>query len=196
MQEIITKRFKESVESKQALLDNKELTVLMSEIAQKMIHALRNGNKIMFCGNGGSAVDAMHLAAELSGRYYFDRKPLNAEALSADNAFLTAVANDYGYEKVFSRLLTAKGKSGDILVGLSTSGNSQNVVNVFEYARSQDILTVGFTGQNTCKMDLLSDYLFKAPSADTPRIQECHMLVGHILCELVEIDFLKDTLIA
>jgi D-sedoheptulose 7-phosphate isomerase len=196
MQEIITKRFKESVESKQALLDNKELTVLMSEIAQKMIHALRNGNKIMFCGNGGSAVDAMHLAAELSGRYYFDRKPLNAEALSADNAFLTAVANDYGYEKVFSRLLTAKGKSGDILVGLSTSGNSQNVVNAFEYARSQDILTVGFTGQNTCKMDLLSDYLFKAPSADTPRIQECHMLVGHILCELVEIDFLKDTLIA
>jgi D-sedoheptulose 7-phosphate isomerase len=196
MQEIITKRFKESVESKQALLDNMELTVLMSEIAQKMIHALRNGNKIMFCGNGGSAVDAMHLAAELSGRYYFDRKPLNAEALSADNAFLTAVANDYGYEKVFSRLLTAKGKSGDILVGLSTSGNSQNVVNAFEYARSQDILTVGFTGQNTCKMDLLSDYLFKAPSADTPRIQECHMLVGHILCELVEIDFLKDTLIA
>jgi len=196
MQEIITIRFKESVESKQALLDNKELTVLMSEIAQKMIHALRNGNKIMFCGNGGSAVDAMHLAAELSGRYYFDRKPLNAEALSADNAFLTAVANDYGYEKVFSRLLTAKGKSGDILVGLSTSGNSQNVVNAFEYARSQDILTVGFTGQNTCKMDLLSDYLFKAPSADTPRIQECHMLVGHILCELVEIDFLKDTLIA
>jgi len=196
MQEIITKRFKESVESKQALLDNEELTVLMSEIAQKMIHALRNGNKIMFCGNGGSAVDAMHLAAELSGRYYFDRKPLNAEALSADNAFLTAVANDYGYEKVFSRLLTAKGKSGDILVGLSTSGNSQNVVNAFEYARSQDILTVGFTGQNTCKMDLLSDYLFKAPSADTPRIQECHMLVGHILCELVEIDFLKDTLIA
>jgi D-sedoheptulose 7-phosphate isomerase len=168
----------------------------MSEITQKMIQALRNGNKIMFCGNGGSAVDAMHLAAELSGRYYFDRKPLNAEALSADNAFLTAVANDYGYEKVFSRLLTAKGKSGDILVGLSTSGNSQNVVNAFEYARSQDILTVGFTGQNTCKMDLLSDYLFKAPSADTPRIQECHMLVGHILCELVEIDFLKDTLIA
>lgn len=196
MQEIITKRFKESVESKQALLNNKELSVLMSEIAQKMINALRNGNKIMFCGNGGSAVDAMHLAAELSGRYYFDRKPLNAEALSADNAFLTAVANDYGYEKVFSRLLTAKGKAGDILVGLSTSGNSQNVVNAFEYARSQDILTVGFTGQNTCKMDPLSDYLFKAPSADTPRIQECHMLVGHILCELVEIDFLKDTLIA
>lgn len=108
MQEIITKRFKESVESKQALLNNTGLTILMSEMAQRMIAALRNGNKIMFCGNGGSAVDAMHLAAELSGRYYFDRKPLNAEALSADNAFLTAVANDYGYEKVFSRLLTAK----------------------------------------------------------------------------------------
>ncbi|MEY3323221.1 MAG: hypothetical protein RLZZ417_2804 [Bacteroidota bacterium] len=196
MQEIITKRFKESVETKQALLNNPELAVLMSEIARKMIQTLRNGNKIMFCGNGGSAVDAMHLAAELSGRYYFDRKPLNAEALSADNAFLTAVANDYGYEKVFSRLLTAKGKEGDILVGLSTSGNSQNVLNAFEYARSQNILTIGFTGQNSCKMDPLSDYLFKAPSSDTPRIQECHMLVGHILCELVEIDFLKDTLIA
>jgi D-sedoheptulose 7-phosphate isomerase len=148
MQEIITKRFKESVESKQALLNNTTLTILMSEMAQRMISALRNGNKIMFCGNGGSAVDAMHLAAELSGRYYFDRKPLNAEALSADNAFLTAVANDYGYEKVFSRLLTAKGKPGDILVGLSTSGNSQNVINAFEYARENDIITIGFTGQN------------------------------------------------
>lgn len=196
MQEIITKRFKESVETKQALLNNPELAVLMSEIARKMIHALRSGNKIMFCGNGGSAVDAMHLAAELSGRYYFDRKPLNAEALSADNAFLTAVANDYGYENVFSRLLTAKGKEGDILVGLSTSGNSQNVINAFEYARNRNIITIGFTGQNSCKMDSLSDFLFKAPSSDTPRIQECHMLVGHILCELVEIDFLNDTLIA
>ena len=196
MQEIITKRFKESVESKQALLNNTGLTILMSEMAQRMIAALRNGNKIMFCGNGGSAVDAMHLAAELSGRYYFDRKPLNAEALSADNAFLTAVANDYGYEKVFSRLLTAKGKPGDILVGLSTSGNSQNVIKAFEYAKENDIITMGFTGQNTCKMDPFSDYLFKAPSTDTPRIQECHMLVGHILCELVEIDFLRDTAIA
>lgn len=196
MQEIITKRFKESVESKQALLNNTALTLLMSEMAQGMITALRNGHKIMFCGNGGSAVDAMHLAAELSGRYYFDRKPLNAEALSADNAFLTAVANDYGYEKVFSRLLTAKGKPGDILLGLSTSGNSQNVINAFEYAKENDIITIGFTGQNTCKMDPLSDYLFKAPSADTPRIQECHMLVGHILCELVEIDFLRDNDIA
>lgn len=195
MLEIITKRFKESLESKQALLDNEELTFLMSEIAEKMIQALRKGNKIMFCGNGGSAVDAMHLAAELSGRYYFDRKPLNAEALSADNAFLTAVANDYGYEQVFSRLLQAKGKAGDILVGLSTSGNSQNVVNAFEFARKQDILTIGFTGKKTGNMDELSDYLFKAPSADTPRIQECHMLVGHILCELVERDFLQDTLI-
>lgn len=196
MQEIITKRFKESVESKQALLNNTALTLLMSEMAQGMITALRNGHKIMFCGNGGSAVDAMHLAAELSGRYYFDRKPLNAEALSADNAFLTAVANDYGYEKVFSRLLTAKGKPGDILLGLSTSGNSQNVIKAFEYARENNIITIGFTGQNTCKMDPLSDYLFKAPSADTPRIQECHMLVGHILCELVEIDFLRDNDIA
>jgi D-sedoheptulose 7-phosphate isomerase len=196
MQEIITKRLKESVESKQALLDNQALTGLMSDIAQKMIAALRHGNKIMFCGNGGSAVDAMHLAAELSGRYYFDRKPLNAEALSADNAFLTAVANDYGYEKVFSRLLRAKGNPGDILVGLSTSGNSQNVIHAFEQARKQDIITVGFTGQKSCAMDALSDYLFKAPSIDTPRIQECHMLVGHILCELVEIDFLKDAEIA
>ena len=112
MQEIITKRFKESVESKQALLNNTELTILMSEMAQRMIAALRNGNKIMFCGNGGSAVDAMHLAAELSGRYYFDRKPLNAEALSADNAFLTAVANDYGYDVVYARLIDGIGNAG------------------------------------------------------------------------------------
>lgn len=192
MQEIIKKRFKEAIESKQALLDNPTLAALMDEIASKMITALRAGNKIMFCGNGGSAVDAMHLAAELSGRYYFDRKPLNAEALSADNAFLTAVANDYGYEKVFSRLLTAKGNKGDILIGLSTSGNSQNVINAFEYAKEQNIITIGFTGENPCKMDAISDYLFKAPSTDTPRIQECHMLVGHILCELVEMDFLKE----
>jgi len=191
MQEIIIRRMRESLASKQAMLADGATITLLASMATMMIEALRRGHRIMFCGNGGSAVDAMHLAAELSGRYYFDRRPLDAEALSADNAFLTAVANDYGYEMVFARLLGARGRQGDVLVGLSTSGNSANVVRAFEKARERGIVTMGFTGANACKMDALSDYLFKAPSADTPRIQECQMLAGHIICELVEAAFLQ-----
>jgi D-sedoheptulose 7-phosphate isomerase len=185
----ISDRIEESIQSKKALLNDDTLN-LVEAISKICIKTLENGNKILFCGNGGSAVDSMHLAAELSGRYYVDREPLHADALSADNAFITAVANDYGYEYIFSRLLKAKGKSGDVLFGLSTSGNSKNIVNAFEEAKKLGITSIGFTGLNPCKMDAISDLLFKAPSADTPRIQECHMLIGHIICELIENHFI------
>jgi len=186
----ISNRINESIQSKQALLNDATFD-LVEQIAKTCIDALEKGNKILFCGNGGSAVDSMHLAAELSGRYYVDREPLNADALSADNAFITAVANDYGYEYIFSRLLKAKGKSGDVLFGLSTSGNSKNILNAFEEAKNLGVTTIGFTGSNPCKMDDSSQLLFKAPSADTPRIQECHMLIGHIVCELIEYHFIS-----
>jgi D-sedoheptulose 7-phosphate isomerase len=187
---IIAQRIQESITSKNQLLASQEAIALIETIANTCIEALKNGHKLMFCGNGGSAVDSMHIAAELSGRYYKDRKPLDAEALSADNAFITAVANDYGYQHIFSRLVTGKGKKGDILFGLSTSGNSENVVEAFKVARQLGVITIGFTGSKPCKMDDLSDYLFKTFTHDTPRIQEMHMLAGHIICELVENAFL------
>jgi D-sedoheptulose 7-phosphate isomerase len=188
--ELISQRIQEALEVKTSLLTDDQIIAKTNDIASLCITALKNGNKIMYCGNGGSAVDSMHLAAELTGRYYKDRAPLNAEALSADNAFITAVGNDYGFENIFSRMIAGKGKKGDVLMGLSTSGNSANVVKAFEKCREMGIITIGFTGASTCKMDELSDVLIKVPSADTPRIQEGHMLLGHIICEIVENAFL------
>lgn len=187
---IIKKRFEESIATKQAVLNDESLLLKIEEIANCCITALRNGGKIIFCGNGGSAVDSMHLAAELSGRYYADRPPLNAESLSADNAFLTAVANDYGYEFVFSRLLKAKGKKGDVLIGMSTSGNSKNIIEAFKVAKDLGVTSIGWTGSKPCLMDDC-DMLLKVPSSDTPRIQETQMLIGHIICELIEKHFIE-----
>lgn len=189
MDELIKERIAQSIEAKTRILENATLLNTTKQVAELCIEALKNGNKIMFCGNGGSAVDSMHLAAELTGRYYRDRAPLNAEALSADNAFITAVGNDYGYEFIYSRMVRGKGKKGDVLFGLSTSGNSANVVEAFKVCREMGIITVGLTGEKSCKMDELSDYLMKMPSIDTPRIQECHMLLGHTICEMVELAF-------
>jgi D-sedoheptulose 7-phosphate isomerase len=190
MQSIIQQRIQESIDAKSAILSHPALIETTEQIARVCIAALKAGNKIMFCGNGGSAVDSMHLAAELTGRYYSDRMPLNAEALSADNAFITAVGNDYGFEFIYSRMVKGKGKRGDILFGLSTSGNSANVVEAFKVCREMGITTIGLTSERPCEMDALSDISFKAPSSDTPRIQECHMLIGHIVCELVEKAFM------
>jgi D-sedoheptulose 7-phosphate isomerase len=191
--DLIKQRFQESIATKQLAMNDLTLMAKVQEIAELGIHALRNGGKIIFCGNGGSAVDSMHLAAELSGRYYIDRPPLNAESLSADNAFITAVANDYGYEFVFSRLLKAKGKKGDVLIGMSTSGNSKNVVEAFKVARELGVTSVGWTGSKPCLMDNC-DVLLKVPSADTPRIQETQMLIGHIICEMIEKHFIEKPL--
>lgn len=191
--ELIKTRFEESIATKQKTLEDASLMSKVEEIADLCIQSLRNGGKIIFCGNGGSAVDSMHLAAELSGRYYVDRPPLNAESLSADNAFITAVANDYGYEYIFSRLLKAKGKKGDILIGMSTSGNSKNIVEAFAVAKELGVKSVGWTGAKPCLMDGC-DVLLKVPSTDTPRIQETQMLIGHIICEIIEKDFVENPL--
>lgn len=193
MLHLIQSRIQESIDVKIMALQDTNLLNKVNEISDLCISALKSGNKIIFCGNGGSAVDSMHLAAELSGRYYVDRPPLNAESMSADNAFITAVANDYGYEFIFSRLLKAKAKKGDILIGMSTSGNSKNIVNAFAEAKNLGVISIGWTGAKTCAMDA-ADVLMKIPSEDTPRIQEVQMLLGHIICELIEKYFIENPL--
>lgn len=176
----------QAVAIKSRLLEDEALLRSLQEATDKMCQALQLGHKILFCGNGGSAADAQHLAAELSGRFYYDRPPLNAEALHVNSSYLTAVANDYGYEETFSRLMLAKGRPGDVLVGLSTSGNSPNVVKAMQTAQQQNIMTLGFTGQGGGAMKAFCDYLIAVPTEDTPRVQECHLLLGHIFCERIE----------
>ena len=167
-------------------MKNDAMIELIESIAADMVSALKKGNRIYFCGNGGSAADAQHLAAEFSGRFYIDRDALPAEALHCNTSYLTAVANDYSYDVIYARLIKGMGQPGDFLVGLSTSGNSANIVKAFEVAREKGIKTVGFTGESGGKMKELSDYLVNVPSKDTPRIQEAHIMVGHIICQLVE----------
>lgn len=186
MQNKIRQIISASAEVKQEILKNDAMIELIENIAADMVSALKNGNRIYFCGNGGSAADAQHLAAEFSGRFYIDRDALPAEALHCNTSYLTAVANDYSYDVIYARLIKGMGQPGDFLVGLSTSGNSANIVKAFEVAREKGIKTVGFTGESGGKMKELSDYLVNVPSNDTPRIQEAHIMVGHIICQLVE----------
>ncbi len=178
--------FKQSINLKNAILSNKKFLSLISEIVDKIVLSLQSGGKVLLCGNGGSAADAQHIAAELSGKFYFDRPPLPAEALHVNTSFLTAVANDYSYEQVFSRMLKAIGKENDILIAISTSGNSINIINALKTAKEIKMLTIGLTGSTGGKMKELCDYIITVPSEDTPRIQEIHILIGHILCELIE----------
>ena len=182
---------KSSVEVKQNLLADEKLLKTIIDITDAWCNSLQNGGRILFCGNGGSAADAQHIAAELSGRFYFDREPLDAEALHVNSSYLTAVANDYSYDEVYSRMVRAKGKNGDVLVGISTSGNSSNVIKAMEQAKKQGMLVVAMTGEKGGKMRECCDYLINVPSNDTPRIQECHIMVGHILCELTEEQLFK-----
>ncbi len=175
-----------SIEVKKAFLADDILVDQLHRIAATMVSCLQAGNKVLWCGNGGSAADAQHLAAELSGRFYSDRAPLYSEALHVNTSFVTAVANDYSYDVIYSRMLQGCGRAGDVLVGISTSGNSGNVVKAFEVARERNIVTVGFTGNTGGKMKELCDYLINIPSNDTPRVQESHILAGHIICQLVE----------
>lgn len=180
-----------SIQVKQQLLESEELLQMMEEVTDKTVAALRNGKKLYFCGNGGSAADAQHLAAEFTGRFYTDRRALPAEALHCNTSYLTAVANDYSYDVVYSRLVEGIMNEGDILFGLSTSGNSANIVKAFESAKANKVLTVGFTGMSGGIMKGISDYCFNVPSADTPRIQESHILIGHIICQLTEERYFK-----
>lgn len=177
---------KASISVKEQVLQNEELLATVSKTAEAIVAALANGNRVYFCGNGGSAADAQHLAAEFSGRFYTDRKALPAEALHCNTSYMTAVANDYSYDVVYARLIDGIGQPGDILVGLSTSGNSANIVKAFEVARGKGIVTVGFTGLSGGLMKELSNYFINVPSLDTPRIQESHIMLGHIICQLVE----------
>jgi D-sedoheptulose 7-phosphate isomerase len=177
---------KESITLKQQLLADTQLLSVMNGCIEVISTAFRGGNKVLFCGNGGSAADAQHLAAEFSGRFYADREALPAEALHCNTSYLTAVANDYSYDAIYSRLIQGIGHNGDVLIGLSTSGNSTNMLKAFETAKAKSMITIGFTGAGGGKMQPLCDYLIAIPSTDTPRIQECHMLIGHIICQLVE----------
>src|SRR5580765_4822294 len=174
----------------QLLADDKILQTVM-ECVNVIVNAFEKGNKVLFCGNGGSAADAQHLAAEFSGRFYIDRDALPAEALHCNTSYLTAVANDYSYDVVYARLIKGIAQKGDILVGLSTSGNSVNILKAFEVAKAKGVITVAFTGETGGTMKAFSDYLINVPSKDTPRIQESHILLGHIICQLVEEEYFK-----
>jgi D-sedoheptulose 7-phosphate isomerase len=175
-----------SILVKQQLLDDDIMQQKIAEAVVVITIAFNNGKKVLFCGNGGSAADAQHLAAEFSGRFYMNRKALPSEALHCNTSYLTAVANDYSYDAIYARLIEGIGNGGDILVGLSTSGNSANIVKAFETAREKGMITIGLTGATGGQMKPYSDLLLNVPSTDTPRIQESHILIGHIICQLVE----------
>jgi D-sedoheptulose 7-phosphate isomerase len=179
----------ESLAVKNQVLQDQRLLGVVGDIITLIVQRFREGKHLYFCGNGGSAADAQHLAAEFSGRFYINRDALPSEALHCNTSYLTAVANDFSYDVIYSRLIKGIGKPGDILVGMSTSGNSTNIVKAFETAREKGITTIGMTGEGGGKLKELSDYLIDIPSRNTPRIQEAHMLLGHIICQLVEEQF-------
>ena len=184
------KLLKSRLESHNALINqvltDKSLLETLNRAATVIENCFRAGNKVYFCGNGGSAADAQHLAAEFSGKYMINRDCLPAEALHCNTSYLTAVSNDFNYEIVYSRLISGIGRKGDVMIGLSTSGNSANIVKAFEVCRAKGITTVAFTGKGGGTMAPLADLLLAIPSAETPRIQEAHITLGHLLCELVE----------
>ena len=186
MQENIINLINESVRTFTNISKDQHQVVLIENITNTILNAFKSDNKLLLCGNGGSAADAQHIAAELSGRFEIDRKPLNAEALHVNSSFVTAVANDYGYEEIYSRMVEAIGKNGDILLALSTSGNSKNIIRAIEKANSLGLITIGFSGNDGGAMQNLCKYNLIIPSDNTARIQEAHILVGHIICKLIE----------
>jgi len=183
---IIQKRLLESVEVKKRIAENPIIIEQIMSVTNKIIDCFKSEGSVYFCGNGGSAADAQHLAAELSGRFYFDRQPLSSDALHCNTSFLTAVANDYSFDETYARLIKGIGKRGDLLVGLSTSGNSRNVVRAFEQCKDMGIYTVALTGQAGGILKDIADVCICVPSDDTPRIQESHITIGHIMCEIIE----------
>lgn len=187
MKNYIKDQIKKSYETKQAIYENDVLLEKIVQVAQACVAIYKNGtNKTILAGNGGSAADAQHIAAELVGRYGFDRPSLPSLALTTDTSNLTAIGNDYGYDKVFSRQLEGMGQSGDLFIGISTSGNSQNIINAFEVAKQKGIITVALVGRDGGMMAKMADMAIVVPSESTPRIQESHILIGHILCDIIE----------
>jgi D-sedoheptulose 7-phosphate isomerase len=175
-----------SVDTKLQLLGDAQLLSRIDDARDAVVRCFAAGGKVLFCGNGGSAADAQHLAAEFSGRFYTDRDPLPSEALHCNSSYMTAVANDYGYDVVYSRIIKGTGRKGDVLISLSTSGNSVNIIKAMEQARAMGMTNIALTGSTGGKMKDLADILLNMPSTDTPRIQECHITVGHIICQLAE----------
>lgn len=182
----IKKHISDSIDTKNQIKDNIVFHDIIIDIVEKIVFCYKSGGKVLFCGNGGSAADAQHLSAELSGRFKKDRKPLHSDALHVNTSYLTAVANDYSYDEVYSRLVEAQGRSGDILVAISTSGTSTNVLNAVEMAKSLDMVTVCFTGHLGKPLSTICDFVLNVPSEDTAVIQESHIMIGHIICDLVE----------
>ena len=186
MQKQISDILNDSFNNLQKIINDKGLTAEIEIVTTKIIQAFKDGNKLLLCGNGGSASDAQHIAAELSGRFIKERKPLYAEALHVNSSYMTAVSNDYGFESTYSRMLEAIGEKGDVLIALSTSGNSENVVNATKMANSLGMLTVGMSGATGGKIKELCQHNIIIPSSNTARIQEAHIIVGHIFCQIIE----------
>lgn len=186
MIERIKQAIENSIKVKNEILNDDSLLNKIIEAVNIITTSYKQGGKVYFCGNGGSAADCQHLAAELSGRFYYDREPLYAEALHVNTSYLTAVANDYSYDMIYQRMVQAAGQKGDVLVGISTSGNSKNVVLAMKKAKELGMKTIGLTGDKGGEMKNISDILLNVPSSDTPRIQEAHIMIGHIICELIE----------
>ena len=186
MKSRIKKCISSSVDNYTRILNDKNLQENIEKIIMLGVKAFKADKKMLFCGNGGSASDAQHIAAELSGRFYTNRPPLYAEALHVNSSYITAVANDFGYDETYARMLEACGRKGDILVGISTSGNSSNVLKALKKANDLELTTIGFTGNKGGEMNTVCDIMIKIPSDDIPRIQEGHILVGHIICQIIE----------
>ncbi len=190
--ETVINQIRDSIQTKKALLSNENIIDLIDEAAQLVIEAYRNKKKTLLAGNGGSAADAQHIAGEFVSRFYFDRPGLASIALTTDTSILTAIGNDYGYDKLFARQVQAHGVKGDIFIGISTSGNSKNVVEALKMAKDKELLTIGLTGEKHGSMDEFCDICIKVPSSETPRIQECHILIGHIICCIVEENIFRE----
>lgn len=182
----IEKYIEASIETKQKILNDKNIIETINQAANAIINAYQNGKKVLTAGNGGSAGDAQHIAGELVSKFFFDRPGLSAFSLATDTSILTAIGNDYGYEKSFSRQIQANANEGDVFIAISTSGNSKNIVNAILEAKKKNVTTIGLVGKKTCEMDTLCDYIIKVPSESTPTIQESHIMIGHIICALVE----------
>jgi D-sedoheptulose 7-phosphate isomerase len=186
MSELIKRSIEASIETKRKLLESDDVIGAIHDVAACCVGLYQNDNKVLLAGNGGSAADAQHIAAELVGRYGFDRPSLSAIALTTDTSALTAIGNDYGYDRVFSRQLEGLGREGDLFIGISTSGNSQNLINAFEVAKAKKITTVALVGRDGGEMASMADFSMVVPCDETPRIQESHILIGHIICDIIE----------
>jgi D-sedoheptulose 7-phosphate isomerase len=189
---LVQGRIQQSIDIKKALLLDQQFQDALVHVATRIVASLRAGGKVIFFGNGGSAADAQHLTAEFTGRYLKERRALAALALSTNSSSVTAIGNDYGFDLVFARQLEALGKEGDVAVGISTSGNSRNVIRAFEAAKSKSIYTVALTGASGGAMKKVADCTIRVPTEETPRIQECHILAGHLICEVVELALFDD----